>query len=98
MSEEKRFDIMMGVGQRYYPDPSYFIDEVLRLGLSKRVAQCPKYFSGRVWLVHWRTRRFFAMVDGAECRKVTAADAASEALRGCGTLKPGKEYVRGRRR
>ena len=94
--DEKRFDIMMGVGAKYYPDPAFFIDEVLRLGLSKRVAQCPKWWSGNLWLVHWRTRKFFALMKGGRCREVTGDEAGEE--RGCGRPRAGKEYIRSPRR
>jgi len=59
------FDILMGVGTRYYPDPAYFIEECLRLGLNKRIAEFPKFFCPRdnlLFLVHWRTRTIFAYV------------------------------------
>ncbi|RLB08979.1 MAG: hypothetical protein DRG59_03655 [Deltaproteobacteria bacterium] len=65
MQEEKQkpsFDILMGVGARYYPTPSHFINEAKRLGVSKRIPGYPRFFKtlyNKVWLVHWKTREIF---------------------------------------
>jgi len=59
------FDILMGVGAKYYPDPSFFIEECLRLGVSKRIAEFPPFYcpiKNRLWLVHWGTRKIFGFV------------------------------------
>ena len=74
MKPKKTFDILMGVGARFYPDPSYFIEEVLRLGLSKVMPDFPKYFSpahNKLWLVHWKNRKIFGYVTGL-CYRVYA--------------------------
>ena len=65
MSTQKRkcFDILMGVGQKYYPTPKHFIKEAKKLGVCKRIPTIPKYLcfdKSRIWLVHWRTREIFA--------------------------------------
>lgn len=57
------FDILMGVGQRFYPTPKDFINEAKNLGVSKRIPTIPRFFCfgrSKVWLVHWRTREIFA--------------------------------------
>jgi len=67
------FDILMGVGERYYPDPSFFIEEVLRLGLSKRLPDIPEYWDCKenaLWLVHWKTRKIFGLVVNVKIRIV----------------------------
>lgn len=65
------FDILMGVGAKYYPDPSFFIEEVLRLGLSKRLPDIPEFFDPQknaLFLVHWGTRKIFGFVIGLKIR------------------------------
>lgn len=67
----KTFDILMGVGQKYYADPSFFIEEVLRLGLSKRLPGFPEFFDpskNALFLVHWGTRNIFGFVVGLKYR------------------------------
>jgi len=69
--KKKTFDILMGVGAKYYPDPSFFIEETLRLGLNKRIHQAPEFFNPRknaLWLVHWGTGQIFGLVIGLKYR------------------------------
>jgi len=50
------FDLLMWVGESYYPTPQHFIDEVLAQGLNKRLSlrQPPRILSGytRLFLAH----------------------------------------------
>jgi len=65
------FDILMGVGQKYYPDPSFFIEEAMRLGVSKRIAEFPPFYCplrNKLWLVHWGTRKIFGFVTSLRIR------------------------------
>jgi len=67
----------MGVGAKYYPDPSFFIEEVLRLGLSKRIPDIPGYWNCKknaLWLVHWKTRKIFGCIMGIKIRIVAHPD------------------------
>jgi len=71
------FDILMGVGARYYPDPSFFIEEVLRLGLSKRLPDIPEFFDpskNALFLVHWGTRKIFGFVVDIKIRIIAPED------------------------
>ena len=61
----------MGVGARYYPDPSFFVEEVLRLGFNKRMPGIPEFFDpskNALWLVHWKDRKIFGFVIGVRFR------------------------------
>lgn len=65
------FDILMGVGAKYYPTPAFFIEECLRLGLSKRLPDWPEFFDckqSKMWLVHWSNRRIFGFDKGLVLR------------------------------
>ena len=80
--KRKCFDILMGVGAKYYPDPSFFLEECLRLGLQKRVSDFPEYFCPRqnkLWLVHWKTRKIFLAIQDLVFRVL--AEPGSEACR-----------------
>ena len=77
LKEKPTFDILMGVGGKFYPDPSYFMEEVLRMGINKRLPNFPEYHSpskNKLWLVHWGTKKIFMFATGLKYRIFASED------------------------
>jgi len=58
-------DFLMGVGKTYYPTEVHFLEEAIRMGISKRLPRnLPRGLvpgKSRIFLVHWATRRIFCV-------------------------------------
>jgi len=85
--ERPSFDILMGVGARYYPTPSHFINEAKRLGVSKRIPGYPRFFRtlhNKVFLVHWKTREIFGFFIPQSVEIIGDAEEIAKIAKKCG--------------